>query len=694
MAGIFGIGISGIQAAQLGMLVTQHNITNSNTEGYNRQSVKQSTAIPVGTAIGFTGNGVQVNTIARQYNTFLTDQVRRAETQHSSLDAYFSQIEVIDDLLADTNAGVSPALQDFFAGVQEVANAPASLPARQSMVSAAQALVARLQGADQRISDMYGQVNQQVSDLVSLVNTYGKQIAKLNEQITQAQSAVGQPANDLLDKRDQLISELNKIVQVQTVPVQDGQVQVFIGQGQLLVTGNRSNPMAAVRSSEDPSRVTVALDLGAGNLELPDGVITGGELGGLLDFRSETLDRAVNSLGKVAASLALTFNAQHEVGMDMLGNSLSDASGGVDFVSQFFTIPDPKVIPTASSTGDISATFSKPVLTDIDLVTDPSGGEMSANYFTHLTNSDYRLQYDGASYTLTRLTDDQQWSAASIADLNDIIGTRGTDPQGFELTENVAAAAGDSFMIQPTRAIAKNIEVDSQIAGDVRLLAAGSAVRAAPATSNTGSMAVSVTRMLGQTSALAGTSVTYSGGMLVFSGGPGTSVRTVDSTGIVSAEDVSGSVLFEPGKSYLVDNVMFTIQGRPADGDVINFSWNDDHFDNGGAESVGVSDSSNILLLGKLQSQNTLDGGTVSYQGGYAQMVSDIGNKAREVEVTRDAQKSLADQASASREAESGVNLDEEAANLLKFQQLYQASARSISVGQKLFDELLSIARG
>ena len=177
MAGIFGIGVSGVQAAQMGMLVTQHNITNSNTPGYNRQSTIQTTSLPVGFSSGFMGNGTQVTTVNRQYNSFLTDQVRRASTEFSSLDAQFSQIQIVDDLLADANAGVSPALQDFFKGLQQVSAAPSSIPARQSMVSSAEALVSRLQGADQRMSDLYGQVNQQIADSVSLINTYGKQIA-------------------------------------------------------------------------------------------------------------------------------------------------------------------------------------------------------------------------------------------------------------------------------------------------------------------------------------------------------------------------------------------------------------------------------------------------------------------------------------------------------------------------------------
>ncbi|UCV10937.1 flagellar hook-associated protein FlgK [Dechloromonas denitrificans] len=709
MAGIFGIGVSGVQAAQMGMLVTQHNITNSNTPGYNRQSIIQATSLPVGFSSGFIGNGTQVSTVSRQYNSFLTDQVRQSSTEYSSLEAYFNQVQVVDDLLADANAGVSPALQDFFKGLQQVSAAPSSLPARQSMVSAAQALVSRFQGANQRISDLFGQVNQQITDSVALINTYGKQIAALNQQITIAQSAVNQPANDLLDQRDNLISELNKLVKVETISLGQGGLEVMIGKGQVLVMGTHTNELSAVRSSADPTRTTIAIDLGNGKQELPENIIEGGQLGGLLAFRSETLDTAVNSLGKVAASLALTFNAQHATGMDLLGNSVG-VGGANDsgFIANFFTIPNPKVIPSNPAGPQVSATFTPPKMT--------SGTD--GNYFTDITNNDYRLEYNGANFTLTRLQDGVNWSDTTLAGLNTQINDR-TDPrgaQGITLADNGAAYSdGDSFLIEPTREMAKNIKVDERIANDVRLIAAALPVRASVSLTNQGTMKVSVNRVTQDLTATApgpaypvkigisadGASLTLgdAGGPYGVtnpgpfqvtaypSGGGAPTTYTLEYPASATPPPTASGMTYEiwDGNS----RVQFSISGTARPGDTFSLDMNDSS--TGG--KIGVSDSGNMLLLGKLQTQNTSDGAATSYQGGYAQMVSDIGNKAREIEVTKDAQKALVDQADAARSAESGVNLDEEAANLLKFQQLYQASARSISVGQKLFDELLSIAR-
>lgn len=698
MAGILGIGMSGIQTAQMGLLATQHNIANSNTDGYNRQSIVQSTTTPLGTASGSVGTGVRVTTVQRHYNNFLSEQVTKSQAELSSLDAYYKQISTIDDLLADSSAGVSPALQEFFKGVQQVSNSPASLPARQAMVSSAQALVNRLQGADQRISDLYGQVNQEISDGVTAINAYATMIAEINQRITIAEGAVNQPANDLLDQRDQLISELNNLVKVNVIPVGKDGIQVFVGKGQLLVMGGQVNPMTAVKSSSDPSRTSMALDLGAGAQELPDDLISGGSLGGLMKFRSETLDRAVNSLGRVAVSLASTFNEQHKTGMDMLGNELGDAG----FKSDFFTIASPKVVPSRlNGVAVVSASFTTPAL---------SSNLADGNYVSNVTNSDYQLQYNGTNLSLTRLSDKKVWSVVGndVTDINALAGFAG---EGFELKNpSGAIVSGDSFLIEPTREAARNIGINQEIATDVRLLAAALPIRATTGLTNAGTTAVSVGRVSIDTTLPTPASVAFpltvtlgagAATLTIAAGGPH-SVKVFNSSGAAVAGSpfslAPASATPPPvadGYSYeLADGnrrITFTIKGVRQTGDTFTLDKNDG---SSPGATIGVSDSGNMLLLGRLQTQRAVNGGATSFQGAYAQMVSDIGNKAHEIQVTQIAQKSLVGQASAAREAESGVNLDEEAANLLKYQQMYQASARAISIGQSIFDELLNVARG
>ena len=250
--GLFGIGITGINAAQMGMMTTGHNIANVNTAGYNRQRISQSSNVPIGTGAGFLGQGTRVDTVSRIYNSVITNQINQSQANASELSKYYDQIKQIDNMLADDQAGLSPTLQDLFKGVQTVAANPSQIPARDSLVSSAQTFTARLQNLDSRLSAMYDGVNSQLQSTVSAINSYATQIADLNQRIISAQAAVNQPANDLLDQRDQLIADLNKEVRVSTVSESDGSLSVFVGTGQQLVVGTRANSLQVQPSVADP----------------------------------------------------------------------------------------------------------------------------------------------------------------------------------------------------------------------------------------------------------------------------------------------------------------------------------------------------------------------------------------------------------------------------------------------------------
>lgn len=673
--GMISIGISGMQAAQLALMTSEHNVTNASTPGYNRQRTIQTTNTPVLTGSGFVGQGTRVSTIERMYSGFLSTQVSRAQSSVSELDSYYSQVSQIDNMLADPSAGLSPALQDFFTGVQQVTANPSQLPGRQAMVSSAQALVSRFQGLDERLSQLHEGVNSQIVSAISSVNSYAQQIANINEQIVVAQSSISQPPNDLLDQRDQLVAELNKVVGVKTVAQDNGSFNVFIGTGQQLVVGTMVTAMTATVSTADPSRIVVGLATAGATQELPESLITGGSLGGLIRFRSESLDRVTNDLGRNAASLALTFNAQHALGQDLLVQAAADIPLAT-FKSDFFKISQPTVMANAGNSkvanAVVTATLSIPT---------------SAANFTNLTGSDYRLTKAAAGYTLTRLTDGKQWSDPSIATLS----TTTSATEGFAFDDTAAPMAnGDSFIIEPTRNAARNLSVNSAIAADPRLIAAAAPIRTQAATANTGGAAISAgTVGTGYEAAFAGLPVTltYSGGnltgfpagrdVLVTRGGV---AQPIYSAPVASIPYQSGDVITIVG-STPASGISFEISGAPNNGDKFTVARN----------TGGVSDGRNALALGQLQTQNTMSGKTASYQSAYAQLVSDNGNKTREVKVTGAAQQALLEQSTAARESLSGVNLDEEAANLIRYQQAYQASAKIIEIGSKLFDVLLAI---
>lgn len=677
--GIYSIGISGIAAAQLNLLATEHNVVNANTPGYTRQRAVQATNIAVNTGAGSIGQGVHVQTIERMYDRYLTGQVNSAQTSLSGIDAYYSEIKQIDNLLADPSAGLTPALQDFFSGVQQVASNPSLVSARESMISSATTLVNRFHSLDTRLGEIADEVNGKIQDAVTSINSYATEIADLNQRIIISESSYGQPANDLLDQRDSLINELNKLIKVTTNTNSNGSFNVFIGSGQQLVVGNQAMKLTANAASADPARIVVGLQTaGGGSLELPEKLVNGGELGGLITFRSETLDRVSNELGRMAASVALTFNAQHALGQDLLGNASGDAAFNADFFSVAGIVPT--VSANTHNTGSLAVSAQ---LVDPP----PYGPELSdGNFYTNLTTSDYRLVFNGGtSYTLTRLSDNTAFPLTATAP-----ATLSLASEGLSLSLGAGAGvAGDSYLIQPTRNAAKNISVNPVVAADPRTVAAAVPFRTSATDTNKGSGAISAGKTVpGFDVSLLRTNdvtITYTAGapsQISFAGlvAPNDQL-TIKLPGSPEGAPVPSPVAYTQGMTISVAGMSFTLTGQPNNGDTFKLSLN----------SAGVADGRNALALGQLQTKNTMVGAKATFQGAYAQMVASNGIKTRELKITGEAQQAVLDQAQASRDALSGVNLDEEAANLIRFQQAYQASAKLLEVGKTLFDTVLQL---
>jgi len=295
---ILSIGQSALAAAQVGLATTGHNIANSGTIGYTRQVVTQGAVSGQNVGYGFVGKGTEVTGVNRAYNEFLAGQVLGAQVSKSSLDTYYTQIRRIDNLLADTSAGVSPALQEFFQSVQNLAAQPNDPAARQSLLSSSESLAARFNGLDAQLAEIRSGLNGEIEASVSSINAYARQIGQLNDAIEKATTAAqGKPPNDLLDQRDRLIHELGKEVRV-TVVNQGNSANVFIGNGQPLVVGSKTYGLAATGSATDSTRTVVAyLSKGTATV-LAESALPGGRLGGLFEFRARTLDPAQNALGR------------------------------------------------------------------------------------------------------------------------------------------------------------------------------------------------------------------------------------------------------------------------------------------------------------------------------------------------------------------------------------------------------------
>ncbi len=649
---LLSIGLSGLNAAQAGLTTTGHNIANVNTAGFSRQQVIQGTQQPMYTGAGYFGQGTDIETVRRMYNEFLAAQTQQTTASATALDTMRTQLKQIDSLLSDPAAGLAPALDGFFGGINGVAGAPGDVASRQVMLSDAQVLVGRFQQLAGSMSNQQASANAQVAEAVGTINAYASQIASLNRRIaelTAASNGLQQP-NDLLDQRDELVLNLNKLVGVSTVPQSDGMLNVYLSSGSALVVGMSANALTTVPDSGNPVNVQIGMKTTSGKVvPLASRDLSGGSIGGLLEFRDTTLAQAQNSLGQIASVLAQTFNDQHALGID-----LSGAPGGA-----FFTAPVPRVQPALTNTGN--ATVAAALV--------PGGASA-------LTASDYRVAYDGANYTVTRLSDNKAFPAGALPQTVD----------GLQITvSGGAATAGDSFLVQPTTYAVSQFGVAIT---DPRKIAAAAPVSTSLPATNTGSGRISAGSVGSAYLASplppppAKVTLQYATAGNQLTGFPATQSVTVTLNGTSNTYAAGAPVPYQSGATITFGGISVVISGAPGNNDAFVVAPN----------TSPAGDNRNALALAALQSAN-LVGGTASYGGAYGQLVGLVGATTGQVMVEAAAQDAMLIQARKAEQEVSGVNLDEEAANMQRYQQAYQASAKIMTVATVLFDSILAIGR-
>lgn len=628
---LFTIGLSGLNTAQNGLTTVGHNFSNAATAGYTRQNSIISSAGGQATGAGFFGQGSKTTTVIRVYDQFLTGQLRNAQSASAELGAYSEQISRIDSLLADQKGGISPLMQKFFSAVQQVADKAGDTAVRQNMLNAAESMAGQLRSAANYFQQQQEGLNEELKSSVTQINTYAKQIASLNQEIVKASAtAGGQPPNDLLDQRDQLVAELNQLVGAKVVTQGGGSYNVFIGNGQPLVVGSNSYDLQAVTSAADPTRIAIAYKLPDGTpVEMDDDVFDGGSVSGLLKYRTETLDAAQNAIGRISLALGQAFNEQHKLGMDLKG-----AVGG-----DLFGLGTPNVIANAKNTGTGTVT-----------ATIGNAGDLQA--------SDYTLSFDGTNYSLLRKTD------------NTVVAT-GTGPtfsvDGMEIAVGAGMNAGDSFEIQPTRNAAASMEL---LITDPARIAAAAPIAAEKGASNLGTGTVKVANIA------AGFSVPASKITATFDG---TGYTFTDALGN-PVTPTSGPVTNGTAVEYTFDGVTVSFDGAAQAGDTFTI----------GSNAGATTDNGNALSLAKLQTAKTING-VSSFNDAYALLVNDVGTRAKSIDIQSTSQDSITSQIQTAQQGVSGVNMDEETVNLLRYQQLYQASAQVIQTASSLFDAIVNI---
>jgi flagellar hook-associated protein 1 FlgK len=623
------IGLSGLLAQQRALAITSNNIANATTEGYSRQRAELNERGTERVGPNFFGTGVQLGNLRRLSDELLAEQLRTATSSFGRSSIFAGLASQLDLLVADESTGLNITLQNFVNALQQVADDPGSVSARQAFLSEANTLVSRFTTIDNRVQELQSEVGGRISQTVNEINSLGQQIADLNQQILATGGAqTGSGAPDLLDQRDRLLGRLSELVAVDTVAQNDGSLSVFIGSGQVLVLGATASKLVATPGRFDPAQPEIAVDSGSGQTSITQ-FLSGGELGGLLDFRREMLAPLSANLGQIALGLADVFNAAHRNGLDLNGQLGTD----------LFAVPPPQAFGALTNTGSgaVAAT-----------VADVSAIEPAA----------YRLGFDGAAYTLTRVDNGLAVPLTGA-------GT-GANPflaDGLSIVVSGSPAAGDEFLIDAVSGVPGGLGV---LIGNPSQLAAAAPTRTRTSLANVGNASISAGSVADVTDPNLLSTAT---------------IAFIDPA--TYSINGAGSFAYTPGADILINGTRVQITGTPASGDQFVIEPN----------TGGAGDNRNALaIIGDLSS-GVFGAGTTSLQSSVGRLVTNIGIQTANTQNQRDAEQVLVNQATESLDSVRGVNLDEEAADLLRYEQQYQAAAQTITVANSLFDSLIAAIR-
>ncbi|WP_394233873.1 flagellar hook-associated protein FlgK [Pseudomonas anguilliseptica] len=677
MADLLNIGLSGLAANKTSLAVTGHNITNVNTPGFSRQETVQATRIPQFSGAGYIGSGTTLVDVRRIYNEFLNTQVRSSTALNSDVQSYLGQINQLDSLLAGSTTGVNPGLQKVFAALQTAAEDPANIPARQLVLSEAEGLAKRFNTVYDRLYEQNAFINKQLSAVTDQVNQLATSIAGYNDAIAIAASN-GQQPNDLLDAREEAVRKLSTFIGVTVVAQDDSSYNLFIGSGQPLVVGSTAARLEVTPGLSDPLRSEVQFVSGSARQGITS-LISGGEMGGLIRYREDVLDTTMNSVGRLALSVTDQVNRQLGQGLDLngqFGNGL------------FRELNDPILIGQRS----LARIGNSDPLANLNVLIEDT---------TQLTTSDYEVEFTSATnYTVRRISD------GTSSGPFDITVLPAAEVDGFSV--NVASgtfAAGDRFRIMPTRTAGESIRADMKKPEELAF-AAPLKSQTSPANIGTGVIsqptlitAIDIYDPVAQ--ADLETSLRNAPPLRIVMGVGGGATQGYD------VVDINGNVIdtgvIVPGQNNTLTITVpatagppvvpvpfdyeVTISGRPQAGDNFSVSFN----------TNGVSDNRNALKLIDLQNRATIGINPLapattgsSFSDAYGDLVERVGTLTSQARVDGDATGAILKQATDNRDSVSAVNLDEEAAKLIQFEQYYQASAQIIQVARNLFDTLIN----
>ncbi|MFO1264249.1 MAG: flagellar hook-associated protein FlgK [Rhodoferax sp.] len=639
--GILDVGTRALQANQIALQTAGNNIANVNTQGYSRQSVVFQTVEGQFTGGGYIGKGVDIATIQRSYSAFLTRQSTLAASTQSADTTRADKLKQLEGLFSVGTGSLGATINSMLNAFSDVASAPTDLTARTVVLTRMDETASRMRAASQQLEDLQTGITSELNEKISKINSIAQSIASVNDQIARANGS-GQPPNDLLDRRDQLVRDLNQYVQTTSIPATDGTVGIFIGGSQALVLGTSTAPVSLVQDFSGPTLNKLAITRSGTTITLDENALSGGEVPGLLRFQNTDLVEGRNLLGRLTTAISIEMNAQHKLGLDLDGNVGSDIFTPPN-INNVFAPTAPAVLN--SGTASLNLAISDP---------------------TQFQASDYEVDFSSASAgTITRRSDGQVTNFNLAAPPVSIDGITITNSGG-------GAVAGDRFLLKPFSTSASNIQRQFS---SPRALAVASPVVAQMGTSNTGSL--QQTSLVARSNPPSVTPVT-----LTFTG-PNTYTRS----------DAGGVFTYTPGvpiegtvpTTTPLTQWSLTLQGSPIAGDTVTVN-NSKVLDAAGTINLKLNAGNATAMLG-LRDVPLFDGAALT--DGYAGMIAQLGVRSQSANYAAETSTNMAANLEKERTGVSGVNLDEEAAKLLQFQQAYQASAKMIQISQSIFDTLI-----
>lgn len=679
---LISIGLSGLTASSAAINTIGNNTANVDTAGYSRQQTMTVASASQNIGAGYIGTGTTLSDVRRIYNSYLDSQLQSSTALNSDATAFQSQAGSTDTLLSDSSTSVSTVLATFFTQMQGVSTTTTDSSARAQFLTTATALSARFNSTSSQLTAQNASINSQLTSLTGQVNTLSTTIAQLNKQITQS-SAGGSTPNSLLDARNESVRQLNELVGARVVD-NNGSYDVYVGTGQALVSGTTANTLSAVPGTSDPSQYSLKVNYSQTSADVTS-VVSGGTIGGLLRYRSDVLAPAVNELGRVALVVSDQVNSQLSQGIDSNGNfgtNLFNSINGADQINQRSLATS----GNSAGSGNLDVTIA-------------DTGTLTAN--------DYQVTFTSSSgYNVRRLPD------GSSVGSYDLSTTPPPVIDGFSLSLNGGGAStmntGDSFKITPTRNAAAGL---ATVMTDPKTIAAAAPLTA---TAGGGNLGTGVITQPALTSSLdiynPTTSTDLRTGLkdstpvkLVFGAASAgsQSYQLLDAKGQpvldASGTAVTGSIV--PGQSNALSlsvgytdsagtsqayNFTMTVAGAPSQND--SYSIN--------LTGAGSADNRNALAALALQTKQTVDVSSanngMSLSGAYGKLIETVGAQASQAKNDSTATTAVLTQAKGARDGVSGVSLDEEAANLVKYQQYYTASSQIIKAAQTIFSTLIN----